>query len=117
MTAIDTLRNYRYNLLMTARLTAELDSWTKISHDHPSVNAICDVLRSRYDDIVAHRLAADDIIASVDDPKLRLLLQLHYIDGHTLQQCGDIMHYDTRWISRLLRQALDIVDGCDCPTS
>ena len=45
-------------------------------------------------------------IASVPDPTLRLLLEYHYIDGMTLEQVAEHLHYSYVHTCRLHKQAL-----------
>ena len=46
-------------------------------------------------------------IGSLEDPKLRLLLRLRYLDGLTWDELAEKMDLDPRWVRRLHVRALD----------
>lgn len=54
---------------------------------------------------------ADDLIFSVDDYRLRLVLVCRYIKGMTTEETAEYMHYSPRQIRRLHRRALELLEG------
>lgn len=46
-------------------------------------------------------------IRSVEDKKLRLILEKHYIDGMTFETISEDMDFDCRWIRRLHKRAIE----------
>jgi len=54
----------------------------------------------------AETLAIETAIASVEDPRLRLLLRYKYMDGLKWETIADLMHYEISWIFRMHGQAL-----------
>lgn len=54
------------------------------------------------------------VISTVPDETLRLLLELRYLSGYTLEQTAERMNYSCRHVSRLHEAALQKVDMV-CP--
>lgn len=72
-------------------------------------------LGSLIDNYVELRKEIEQVISSVDDIKLRSLLKYKYIDGCTLDEIADKMHYSYKQICRLHGQALLKVMSSNVP--
>lgn len=57
-------------------------------------------------EMVRWKLAAIDAIRAVEEPRLREVLELYYIDGFTWEQVAQRMGLDPSWVFRLHRKAL-----------
>ena len=55
----------------------------------------------------ARRREIRTCIGRLKDQRLRRLLRLRYIDGHSFDRIADEMHYSWRWVLKLHGQALD----------
>ena len=55
------------------------------------------------------RREIEDVIASVPDGRLRMLLRYRYIDGMTWERIAVNMCMDARWIRRLHGRALSVL--------
>lgn len=67
------------------------------------------MLITRYRACLASRLLLEDAIIRVPSPRERLLLRLHYVDGHTLETAAEKMDISARHAARLHKQALEAV--------
>lgn len=73
-----------------------------------------DLLRAQIEEAAALRLALDAAIRAVDDPTLRELLYLRYVNGLTWERIAGKMHYCIMQLSRLHNAALEaaaLADG------
>ena len=60
-------------------------------------------------EMVRWKLAAIDAIDTVEEARLREVLELYYIDGFTWEQVAQRMELDPRWVYRLHGRALLMV--------
>lgn len=65
------------------------------------------LLYDRLTDSTSLRLEIERIISGVCDERLRLLLELRYIDGLTWEKVADKMSIEYRWVLRLHKKALN----------
>lgn len=68
------------------------------------------LLRARLDSAAAVRLQIGKSIATVEDARLRLILEYRYIDGKTWESIAAALNCDCRWILRLHARALAAVN-------
>ena len=59
---------------------------------------------------IRHRL--EDVISSVPDGRLRLLLEYRYIDGMKWEQIAEKMGLEGRWVYELHGRALSAITAC-----
>ena len=64
------------------------------------------VVNARTRELVRLKLAAIDVIRSVEEPRLAEVLELYYIDGLTWEQVAQRMDITPRWAQSLHGQAL-----------
>ena len=102
------LKAYRENAIEIERLEREIEMWAARSQ-RADCEAVCKLLDVRLAEAAARREAADGLLLSLIDSRLRLLLELHYIDGLTWEQVSERMGYDLRYVMRLHKRALDAV--------
>ncbi len=71
-------------------------------------------IAQQVDGLLKLRKTIDDAIASLPDPECQLVLKYRYIDGLTIEQIANRMHYCERHISRLHESALRAIrlPGC-----
>ena len=67
------------------------------------------VVNARTRELVRWKLAAIDVIRSVEEPRLAEVLELYYIDGLTWEDVAKRMGMDLRWVYRLHGRALLMV--------
>ena len=60
-------------------------------------------------DLTKEKRHIERAIRSVEDKKLRLILEKHYIDGLTFETISEDMDFDCRWIRRLHKRAIEIL--------
>ena len=53
------------------------------------------------------RREVEEAVAGLEDPKLRQLLRLRYLDGLTWERLAERMALDCRWVQRLHARALE----------
>lgn len=70
---------------------------------------LADLLQQRTAQSVATRLEIQQALDTVQDAKLRTLLELRYIFGLRWEDVSERMHMDSRWLRRLHHRALDAV--------
>lgn len=64
-------------------------------------------VNSKVRDMCRMKQAAMDAIDAIEEPKLREVLELYYLDGYTWEQVAEAMGYsDLRWVYRLHGRAL-----------
>lgn len=56
------------------------------------------------------RLEIERCLASIKDDRLRLLMEYRYINGLTWEQVAETMHCEYRWILRLHKRALALIE-------
>ena len=61
-------------------------------------------------DYYEHNLMIEKSIEKVEDPTLKNILILHYIDGKTFEEIGEIMKYCERQVIRLHKKAIDAIN-------
>ena len=66
-------------------------------------------VNARIRELVRWKLAANDAIRQVEEPRLAEVLELYYIDGFTWEQVAERMGLDLRWVYRLHGRALLMV--------
>ena len=66
-------------------------------------------VNARIRELVRWKLAANDAIRQVEEPRLAEVLELYYIDGFTWDQVAQRMGLDLRWVYRLHGRALLMV--------
>lgn len=64
------------------------------------------LLFDRLLDSTALRMDIEHSISGINDERLRLLLELRYIDGLTWEKVADKMRIEYRWVLRLHKRAL-----------
>lgn len=122
------LSRYGCNELEIERLEQEIELWEsraermtasfseafgKSSGGDRVQNAVGELVELRaalYDrltDSTTLRLDIEGCLAQVDDDRLRLLLELRYIDGLTWENVAQRMHTEYRWVLRLHKKALE----------
>ena len=69
-----------------------------------------DMINARIDGLIALRHEINATINAVDDDRLRMILRLKYINGHTLEEIALDMGMSHRHLCRLHGQALREVD-------
>lgn len=57
-------------------------------------------------EMVRWKLAAIDAIDQVDEARLRVVLELYYLDGYTWDEVSRLIGKDKRWVLRLHGKAL-----------
>lgn len=95
---------------ITPAYDGETVSGTKDPHKYDAYFAYCADIDNRVNELFDIKREIQQIIAKVDDAKLRALLLGRYINFMTFEQIAVNMSYDWRWIMRLHNQALNAVN-------
>ena len=66
-------------------------------------------LDEKIDRMISMRAEIQDVIGRVVDERMRVLLELRYLNGHTWEQVAEEMNYTTRNIYNLHSAALKVV--------
>lgn len=70
---------------------------------------LADRLQQRAEESVRRRVEIQKALDTVEDAKLRTLLELRYVLGLRWEEVSERMHIDSRWLRRLHPRALDAV--------
>lgn len=85
-------------------------SGTKEPHRLDSYAELTDKIDRRIDELCAIKAEIFDLIEKIPDIKLRGLLIDRYINCLTFQQIADKMELSPRWVMRLHKRALNLVE-------
>ncbi|NMA37043.1 MAG: hypothetical protein GX942_01920 [Papillibacter sp.] len=129
------LSRYRFIDVEIKRLMEERDEWfaraTRVTASyggearHKSsegdrlgdiVAKLCELdkmIDERVDALVDLRLELEAHIEKLEDPLLRNLLALRYINGLTFEDIGERLFYSVRQVSNLHEKALDMFSLCE----
>ena len=88
---------------------AKSDNAAPYEHILDRIMAIDDIVNKRIDRLIAIRHEINAAINGVKDDRLRTLLRLRYINGHTFEQIAVDMDYSYMHICRLHGDALRVV--------
>ena len=123
------LQRYLANEKEITRLENELESWESRAERvtacfnnirggsgddrlQYAVDMLCELRAALYDRLVDStelRLEIERCISQVDDSRLRLIMEYHYIDDMIWEEVADKMHLESRWLMRLHNRALDMI--------
>ena len=126
----DYLSRYRNNELEIERLEETIEKWEsraeRVTACYDSIKTpggddrmqcaidmICELRNALYDRLVDStelRYEIENKISSVKDDRLRLILEYRYIDGMNWEHISERLHTEYRWILRLHRRALDMIE-------
>ena len=123
------LQSYSANEKEIARLEDELESWESRAErvtacfDHIrgssgddriqyAVDMLCELRAALYDRLVDSteiRLDIERCLEQLNDPRLKLIMEYHYIDDMKWEDVADKMNIEYRWLMRLHNRALDSI--------
>lgn len=123
------LQRYLANEKEIARLEEELESWESraervnacldsirgTSGDDRiqyAVDMLCELRAALYDRLIDSteiRLDIEKCLAQIDDSRLKLIMEYHYIDNLVWEQVAEKMELEYRWLMRLHNRALDSI--------
>lgn len=66
----------------------------------------CEMLARQAEELLAERRKIEGAIDALTEPS-KTVLQLRYIEGCTLEETADRLHYTYRWTARLQAKAID----------
>ena len=66
-------------------------------------------INRKIDALILLKREIEGYIQTVNNPTLRLLLQLRYIDGYTWEKVAEKLHYDYRHVTKLHGKALSLL--------
>ena len=124
------LSRYLNNELEIERLEKSLEEWQsraeKVTACYDSIKSpgsddrmqsaidmLCELRNELYDRLVDStelRLNIEHHIYSIDDDRLRLILEYRYIDGLNWEAISEKLHTEYRWVLRLHLRALDLIE-------
>lgn len=85
------------------------DDGDRVARSVEEVEPLLAMLRPKVGPLAAHRMAIERDVESVKDPKQRLVLQLYYIDGYTLEAAADALHISYTWAWQLRNRAFKAI--------
>lgn len=93
-----------YNLL---KLRAEW-RYKKIGffEKYNAAGEYCEMLARQAEELLAERRKIEGAIDALTEPS-KTVLRLRYIEGRTLEETADRLHYAYRWTARLQAKAID----------
>ena len=100
------LQMYRENALEIERLSIELEKWEERAEYGIEVSDILDILKRRAEEAAAQRAEVERMVSTFEDPKLRMVIALRYLQGLKWEEIEDAMRLEYRWLLRLHRRAL-----------
>ena len=126
----DYLSRYHNNELEIERLEEAIEEWEsraeRVTACYDSIKShgggdrmqnaidmICELRNALYERLVDStelRYEIEARIASVTDDRLRLILEYRYIDRMNWEPIAEKLHTEYRWIMRLHRRALDMIE-------
>lgn len=56
--------------------------------------------------LTQERMETDEMISSIDNQRMRMIMQMHYISGKTWEQIADALFMDIRWVFRMRKKAI-----------
>ena len=56
--------------------------------------------------LTQERMETDEMISSIDNQWMRMIMQMHYISGKTWEQIADALFMDIRWVFRMRKKAI-----------
>lgn len=56
--------------------------------------------------LTQERMETDEMISSIDNQRMRMIMQMHYISGKTWDQIADALFMDRRWVLRIRKKAI-----------
>lgn len=66
----------------------------------------CEILARQAEELIAEGQKIENVIDSLTEPS-KTVLRLRYIEGRTLEETADRLHYAYRWTARLQAKAID----------
>ena len=66
-------------------------------------------LYDRLVDSTEIRLEIEGCLSQIDDSRLKLIMEYHYIDDMIWEDVAEKMHLESRWLMRLHNRALDMI--------
>lgn len=91
--------------------SAKSDNTAKHEKILDRIMELDDMINSRIDGLIALRHEINAAINAVDDDRLRMILRLKYVNGHTLESIALDMGMSHRHMCRLHGQALKEVEA------
>lgn len=122
------LLQYRAALQEETRLSQEIERWRtmaehmtagygpvrsgtgdgrKLERTVAKLSELISQLTAQREELIAMRYTIEAAINAMEDDRLRWLLKLRYIEGMTWECVAERMGYDTSWVTRLHRTALE----------
>ena len=56
--------------------------------------------------LTQERMETDEMISSIDNQRMRMIMRMHYISGKTWEQIADALFMDIRWVFRMRKKAI-----------
>ena len=105
----DLLGMYRMHILRYERAEKELRLWEHRQSKGLPCAGLLEIVRAEMAAAASARLKLENAVNEVPDERLKLVLQLRYIDGLTIEEAAASMFIDIRWFQRLQKKALAFV--------
>lgn len=71
-----------------------------------AVGEYCEMLARQAEELLAERRKIEGAVDALAEPS-STILRLRYIEGRTLEETADRLHYTYRWTARLQAKAID----------
>lgn len=82
-------------------------SRSEYDYDHQEWNRLKKKLKRRIKTLSRLVISAEAFIDSIEDPEIRTILRLYYINGETQEAIGSKLHYDRSTISKKIDKFWD----------
>ena len=56
--------------------------------------------------LTQERMETDEMISSINNQRMRMIMRMHYISGKTWEQIADALFMDIRWVFRMRKKAI-----------
>lgn len=56
--------------------------------------------------LTQERMETEEMISSIDNQRMRMIMRMHYISGKTWEQIADALFMDVRWVFRIRKKAI-----------
>ena len=77
-----------------------------------AVDMLCELRAALYDRLVDSteiRLEIEGCLSQIEDSRLKLIMEYHYIDDMIWEDVAEKMNLESRWLMRLHNRALDMI--------